>query len=78
MTSLTAPSTATAKLGGVRSPGGVFTQLRVAATASATSCASSKARTNSFLRADGLSTTTSPGWSALDSSEAFFLYAVNA
>ena len=74
-TSFAAASTASAKAGGVKSPGGVLTQLRVAATASDTTCASSKAMPNSFFRADGQSTTTSPGAFA-DSSSAFFLYVV--
>ena len=74
-TSFTAASTAAAKAGGVKSPGGVLTQLRVVATASDTTWASSKARPNSFLRADGQSTTTSPG-AFVESSSAFFLYVV--
>ncbi len=61
----------------MKSPGGVFTQSRVVATASTTTWASSKAWVNSFLRADGLSTTTSPGRAFVASSSAFRLYVVN-
>ena len=62
----------------------MFTQSRVAATLSATTCASSNAWASSFLRAPGLSTTTSPGLpsaaplSAASPASAFFfvLYVV--
>ena len=68
-----ASTTASANAGGVRSPGGVFTQSRVVATARASTCASSKAAIVSLRRAAGLSTTTSPGAVRV----AAFLYAVN-
>ena len=75
-TSFAAATTVAANSGGVKSPGGVFTQSRVAAAVSATTCASSKAWTNSFFRADGLSTTTSPG-TCVGASSRCFLYVVN-
>ena len=70
---LAASTTASAKAGGVRSPGGVFTQSRVVATARASTCASSKAAIVSLRRAVGPSTTTSPGALRVDP----FLYVVN-
>ncbi len=74
LTALAPSRTASAKSGGRRSPGGRLTQSRVAATASATTWARSKASDTSCLRASGLSTTTEPGVSAAEAS--FFLYVV--
>ena len=54
-----AADTASAKSGGVRSPGGVLTQSRHSRTASTTTWAASKASVASARRAMGLSTTTS-------------------
>ena len=72
--SATAASTASAKAGGVRSPGGTLTQSRVVAVARATTWASSKAATVSCLRPAGLSTVTVPGGSGRSFDA--FLYAV--
>ena len=63
-----------AKCGGRRSPGGVLTQSRVAATARVTTWASSSAVTTSFLRAAPLSSTTSPA--VVSSRVVSFLYVV--
>ena len=61
--------TAAAKSGGVRSPGGMFTQSRQAATALATIWACSKASVAADCRAIELSTTTSLGPDALASAD---------
>jgi hypothetical protein len=64
---------ASAKTGGVRSPGGVLTQSRVVATARATTCAWSNAVPASLRRAIGLSTTISE----TARRDSWLLYSVN-
>ena len=72
---MAASTTASANAGGVKSPGGVLTQSRAPATASATTWASSTTVCISARRAPGESRTTSPGCAFLSSSFAF-LYVV--
>ncbi len=60
-TSAAAALTASANPGGRRSPGGVFTQSRVVATAAAMTWPVSKASVISFLRAAGDRTVTVAG-----------------